>query len=447
MKKVLIANRGEIACRIINICKQRKLKTVAVYSDADANAVHVNMADEAFHLGASRASDSYLNIKKLMEIANISNADAIHPGYGFLAESSKFAEKVIESGFTWIGPSPKSIALMGDKKTAREVANRAGVPVLTDTKLATREIENGGAHTDDELVFPILVKAAAGGGGIGMQIANTADELPGAVERTKTLALKAFGNDEIYFERFIKNAKHIEIQVFGFGNQKAIHFGERDCSSQRRYQKVIEESPAPTLERSIVNEMTEHALRICQEVDYKGAGTVEFIFDTVNQEYFFLEMNTRIQVEHSVTDMATDSDLIGMQIDLALNPKSIELPSNRIPKGSAIECRIYAEKPSKKFIPSPGKLETFDYSGFETGVRFETGYKEGDEISVFYDPLIAKIICHEQNREDTISKLVRNLKLLKVSGISTNIKFLIELLETEDFKSGKIHTNFITQNY
>ena len=374
MKKILIANRGEIACRIIKSCKKLNLQSIAVYSDIDKNSKHVRDADESIHIGGSKAQESYLLPKKIIEVAKKLNADAIHPGYGFMAENAEFAKDVIDSGITWIGPKPNTIISMGNKDIARELAIKNNLPIypgLNNSELDDVDLEK----KCNEIGYPILIKASAGGGGIGMQIANNYEQLIQSIEKTKNLAKKAFGNSDIFLEKFISNARHIEIQVFGFGEKKALHFYERDCSIQRRFQKIIEESPAPQIEKSIIDEMAESAVKFVTNQKYEGAGTIEFIYDIDNKKFYFLEMNTRIQVEHPVTEMITNSDLVSMQIQFALNLDLKSIEQNKINKsGHAIECRLYAEDPAKNFLPSPGKITKLNLpnTGF-ADIRLDIG--------------------------------------------------------------------------
>ena len=436
MKKILIANRGEIACRIIKSCKKLGLQSIAVYSDIDRNSKHVREADESIHIGGSKAQESYLLPKKIIEVAKKLKADAIHPGYGFMAENAEFAQNVMDSGIIWIGPKPETIISMGNKDVARELAINNNLPIcpgLKDEDLKKDDLEK----KCNEIGYPILIKASAGGGGIGMQIANNYENLVQSIEKTKNLAKKAFGNSDIFLEKFISNARHIEIQVFGLGERKALHFYERDCSIQRRFQKIIEESPAPEIKDSIINEMAESAVNFVTNQKYEGAGTIEFIYDIDNKKFYFLEMNTRIQVEHPVTEMITNSDLVSMQIQFALNLDLKSIEQNKIKKsGHAIECRLYAEDPAKNFLPSPGKITKLNLpnTGF-ADIRLDIGVDEGDEISFYYDPMIAKIISKSENRIESINNMIHYLSELKIEGINTNKSFLISVLKNESFET------------
>ena len=434
MKKILIANRGEIACRIIDSCKKLKFQSIAVYSDVDKNSKHVRKADESIHIGGSKAQESYLSSKKIIEAAKKVSADAIHPGYGFLAENDKFAQEVIDAGIVWIGPKPNTIISMGNKDIARDLALKSNLPICPG--LNNKDLENKDLEKKcNEIGFPILIKASAGGGGIGMQIVNNYNELIKSVEKTKNLAKKAFGNSDVFLEKFIKNARHIEIQIFGFGEKKAVHFYERDCSIQRRFQKIIEESPAPKVETEIINKMAESAVNFASNQKYEGAGTIEFIYDVDEKKFYFLEMNTRIQVEHPVTETITNSDLVEMQIKFALGIDLDFKEQNRITKsGHAIECRLYAEDPSKNFLPSPGKISKLKTpSTTSNNIRLDIGVDEGDEISFYYDPMIAKIISKGSTRDESIKNMIKYLKEFEIHGISTNKSFLISVLQNKNF--------------
>ena len=447
MKKILIANRGEIACRIIDSCKKLNLHSIAVYSDVDKNSKHVRKADESIHIGGSKAQDSYLASNKIIEAAQKVKADAIHPGYGFMAENDQFAQQVIDAGIVWIGPKPNTIVSMGNKDIARNLALKSNLPIcpgLNNKDLKKDDLEK----KCNEIGFPILIKASAGGGGIGMQIVNNYSELVKSIEKTKNLAKKAFGNSDVFLEKFIKNARHIEIQIFGFGEKKAVHFYERDCSIQRRFQKIIEESPAPKVEPDIINTMAESAVNFASNQKYEGAGTIEFIYDVDEKKFYFLEMNTRIQVEHPVTESITNSDLVEMQIKFALGIKLDLTEQNKINRtGHAIECRLYAEDPSKNFLPSPGKISKLKIpKNSSTNIRLDIGVDEGDEISFYYDPMIAKIISKGSNRTESINNMIQYLKEFKIEGINTNKSFLISVLQNKTFEEANFNTKFIENN-
>lgn len=446
MNKVLIANRGEIACRIIKSCKKLGFTTVAVYSEADAEALHVKMADEAYPVGPASPKESYLVSDNVLKIALDSGAHFVHPGYGFLSESSRFARAVEKAGLTWVGPSPKSIDDMGDKERAREIAKAAGVPVLSGSpRFDTGELDN--IEQAGEMVgYPLLVKASAGGGGIGMRLVEQPEKLLEVAQSTQSMAEKAFGDGTIFLERFIANARHVEVQVFGFGNGEAIHLYERDCSLQRRYQKVIEESKAPGLPEAVRIKMLSVAVSLCQHQKYSGAGTVEFVIDADTFDFFFLEMNTRIQVEHPVTEMCTGRDLVDMQMRLAQKDLATIKQASIVHQGHSIECRIYAENPIKNFMPSPGPLKRFKLPEETHDIRIDCGYQEGDQVTFFYDPLIAKIICHAETRFKAIDRMLKALGEVEIDGVKTNIQFLTSCLKHQDFASGKVSTCFIDKH-
>ncbi len=447
MKKILIANRGEIACRIIDSCKKLNFHSVAVYSDIDKNSKHVRKADEAIHIGGSKAQESYLSINKIIDAASKLKVDAIHPGYGFMAENAKFAQMVIDSGIIWIGPKPNTIISMGNKDIARELAIKNNLPIcpgLKNDELGKEDLEK----KCNAIGYPILIKASAGGGGIGMQIVNNYEELVKSIEKTKNLAMKAFGNSDIFLEKFLSNSRHIEIQVFGLGEKRALHFYERDCSIQRRFQKIIEESPAPQIEKSIIDQMAENAVNFVTNQKYEGAGTIEYIYDIDNKKFYFLEMNTRIQVEHPVTEAITNFDLVAMQIKFAFNMNMDSITQDKINKsGHAIECRLYAEDPAKNFLPSPGKITKLKIpnSGL-ANIRLDIGVDEGDEISFYYDPMIAKIISKASNRNESINNMVNYLNALEIEGVNTNKNFLISVLQNKSFLSANYNTKFIENN-
>ena len=443
MDKVLIANRGEIACRVARACRELGLRSVAVYSEADAGALHVELADEAIPIGPADARASYLRADGLVDAARRSGADAIHPGYGFLSERASFAEAVTNAGLVWIGPSSRNIADMGDKARARALASECGVPVLPGSDAIAGPDLTGLEQAATTVGYPLLVKAAAGGGGIGMRRVDDATALRPAAVATHSMASKAFGDGTIYLERDVARARHVEVQIFGFGDRGAVHFHERDCSMQRRYQKVIEEAPAPRLPPETARRMAEAALRLCVAQRYEGAGTVEFIVDASTFEFYFLEMNTRIQVEHPVTEMNTGFDLVALQIDYARGVTR-ELDQRAIAStGHAIECRIYAENPAKRFMPSPGLLERLRLPAAVAGVRVDTGYREGDRITHFYDPLIAKLICHGRDRTAAIGRMLDALDETQIAGVATNVAFLRSTLMHPKFGEADVSTVFI----
>jgi acetyl/propionyl-CoA carboxylase alpha subunit len=440
--RLLIANRGEIACRIIRSARSLGWETVAVHSQADATALHVEMADQAYDIGPSPARESYLQLPKLIEVIRQSGADAVHPGYGFLSESASFAQAVIDAGAIWVGPSPETISLMGNKQVARETAKRAGVPIVPGSRTFAYGKLDGLEEEAAKVGFPILIKACAGGGGLGMRQVDDPAKLASAASMAQDSALKAFGDGAIYLERYFTKARHIEVQVMGLGDGSALHLFERDCSLQRRFQKVVEESPAPGLPQETRMLMCEAALKLCRTTNYMGAGTIEFIVDSSSFEFFFLEMNTRIQVEHPVTEMVTGLDIVALQLLLATQPGQVSIPAPRL-DGAAIECRLYAETPAKMFLPSPGTLKVFELPDTADGIRIDSGYRQGDVVTPFYDPMLAKIIAHGKDRNEALNTALRALKQIRVEGLASNRDFLIACLEHEAFMAGHVHTKFI----
>ncbi len=443
LRKVLVANRGEIACRIIRSCKKLGLGTVAVYSDADKDSLHVGLADEAQHIGPPAAKESYLAIDRLIAAAKAAAADAVHPGYGFLAENSRFARTVTEAGLVWIGPTPQTISDMGDKERARLLAKAAGVPVLPGSPRFTPDNLHGLTEAAEAVGFPLLVKAAQGGGGIGMRRVDQPADLVKTVSTTQALAEKSFADPSVYLERFVEPARHIEIQVFGFGDGRAVHLFERECSIQRRFQKLIEESPAPGLAPATRRAMAEAAVALAAQERYAGAGTVEFVVDA-RGGFYFLEMNTRIQVEHPVTEMTTGLDLVALQIRLARGDDLAALTQDSIKAtGHAIECRIYAENPARNFLPSPGPLAVFETPNGLPGIRIDTGFCQGDKITFYYDPMITKAIAHGRDREEAVGRMAAALDAFKVEGLATNIAFLRKILVHPAFRAGQTFTRFV----
>lgn len=445
MKRVLVANRGEIACRVIRAAHQLGLEAAAVYSDADAGALHVKMADASVRLGPPPAAESYLRQDMILAAARETGADAIHPGYGFMAENAGFARSVIGAGLIWIGPLPETIEAMGDKQRARDLAEGAGVPVAQGSHRLLPDALDGVEYAAEAVGYPLLVKAAAGGGGIGMRRVDSPDTLRKTVEATQSMAARSFGDGSVYLERFIPKARHIEIQVFGFGDGRAVHLFERDCSLQRRFQKIVEESPAPGFARDALAEMANAACRLAASQNYTGAGTVEFIADAETGDYFFLEMNTRIQVEHPVTEMVTNCDLVGLQLRLAGGEDLHDLLGNISTTGAAIECRLYAENPAKNFLPSPGTLKSFDLPEGMEGIRVDAGVRVGDVITPYYDPMIAKIIAWGKDRRTAIDRLCAALEATHVDGLATNRDFLIAVLKDPEFRAGAIWTGFVEE--
>jgi len=437
-KKILIANRGEIALRIIRTCKEMGIKTVAVYSTADRESLHVRFADEAVCIGPPRSSDSYLNIPQILAAAEITNADAIHPGYGFLSENAKFAEVCRDYNIKFIGPTPESIRAMGDKITAKETMKKAGVPTVPGSEgLLGSESEALSLAT--EIGYPVIVKATAGGGGRGMRVIWKAEELLPAMESARMEAAAAFGNDGLYMEKYIEEPRHIEIQVVGDQFGKACHLSERDCSIQRRHQKLIEESPSPFMTDELRERMGEAAVRGALAVNYEGAGTIEFLVDKY-RNFYFMEMNTRIQVEHPVTEEVIDYDLIKEQIKVAAGiPIS---GKNYIPNMHAIECRINAEDPYNDFRPSPGRITTLHVPGGH-GVRVDTHIYSGYLVPPHYDSMIAKLITVAQTREEAIATMERALSEFVVEGIKTTIPFHLQMLKDPNFIAGQFNTQYL----
>ena len=446
MKKLLVANRGEIARRVFRSARELGIATVAVYSEADAKAAHVVEADEAIAIGPAAARESYLDMAKVLDAARRSGADAVHPGYGFLSENADFAESVGAAGLTWVGPSPASIRAMGDKQRARALAEAAGVPIVPGSARIAPGDTDGVEAAGATVGYPLLVKAAAGGGGIGMRRVDDPAKLLETVAATQSMAGKAFGDGSVFLERFVPKARHIEIQVFGFGEAGAVHLHERDCSLQRRFQKVIEESPAPGLPEPVRARMAEAAVALCRHTAYCGAGTVEFIVDAVSFEFFFLEMNTRIQVEHPVTEMVTGMDLVAMQLRFASGEMHNLQQSAIRSTGHAVECRLYAENPQKHFMPSPGTLAVFTMPDKVAGLRIDGGYRQGDVVTPFYDPMIAKVIAHGATRNEARAKAAKALRQIEIEGLASNRSFLIACLEDDRFARGDVYTGFIDEH-
>ena len=443
IRKVLVANRAEIAVRVMRSCRELGISTVAVYSEADRAAMHVRHATEAYCIGPAPSRESYLNVEKIIEVAKKSKADAIHPGYGFLSENANFADRCREEGIIFIGPSSYSISTMGDKITARRTMIDAGVKVVPGTKEK---------FTDDKAAFkiikqiglPVMIKASAGGGGKGMRLVRTEEEIEPSIRRAKSEALSAFGDNSVYIEKYIESPHHIEFQILADQHGTILHLGERDCSVQRRHQKVVEETPSSILTEEIRKEMGEQAIAAARAVDYYGAGTIEFLVDD-NLNYYFLEMNTRLQVEHPITERVTGLDLVKEQILIAMGEKLQYKQEDIRHHGHSIECRIYAEDPENNFRPSPGVIKHItEPLGF--GVRCDGHAYEGYEIPIHYDPLITKLISWAPGRLEAINRMRRALYEYKITGIKTNIPFLERIIESEDFIKGKYDTNFIEKN-
>jgi 3-methylcrotonyl-CoA carboxylase alpha subunit len=445
IRTLLVANRGEIACRVIRSAKALGLRTVAVYSEADAGALHVASADAAVAIGGSKPADSYLRIPAILEAARASGADAVHPGYGFLAENEEFARAVQEAGLVWVGPDPHSIAAMGDKERARMLARAAGVPILPGSERFAPGELGGLEAAAEEVGYPLLVKASAGGGGIGMRLIERPEDLRKTVEATQGLAERSFGDGTVFLERYVRHARHVEMQVFGFGDGNAIHCFERECSIQRRFQKIVEESPSPGVSPEIREAMAGAAVALARAVRYCSAGTVEFVLDDDTGAFAFLEMNTRIQVEHPVTEMLTGLDLVGLQIRLAMGePLGASLRQEAVRSaGHAIEVRICAENPARMFLPSPGRITRLTFPAATPEVRVDTGVRAGDTVTPYYDSLIAKLIVHAPDRPAAITRLLAALDETDIEGIPTNVAFLRRLINHPAFRGGRTLTGFV----
>jgi acetyl-CoA carboxylase, biotin carboxylase subunit len=438
IKKVLIANRGEIALRIIRACREMGIESVAVYSEADRYSLHVKFADEAICIGPPPSKESYLNIPRILAAAEITGADAIHPGYGFLAENANFADICIASGITFIGPMPEMITAMGDKAFAKETMKKAGVPVVPGSEGVLKDAKEA-RELAREMGFPVIIKATAGGGGRGMRIVRSLDEIENAFNTARHEAETAFGNGGVYIEKYLEEPRHIEIQLLGdtFGN--VIHLGERDCSVQRRHQKLIEESPSPAVDQELREKMGSAAVKGAQSVKYLGAGTIEFLLDK-NKNFYFMEMNTRIQVEHPVTELVSGVDLIKEQINVA-SGKKLSIKKVKL-AGHAIECRINAEDPNFDFRPSPGKVTSLHFPG-GNGIRIDSHVYADYVIPPFYDSMIAKLIVHGKNREEAIDKMSSALDEIIIEGVKTTIPFQKKVMKNEKFRSGIFDTKFI----
>lgn len=441
MKKVLIANRGEIAVRIIRACKELGMKTVAVYSEADQEALHVELADEAYCVGPKLSKDSYLNFSNIISVAKLTGCDGIHPGYGFLAENASFAELCEEVNIEFIGPTADNISRMGTKDVARETMREAGVPIVPGSTGIVAD-EQDGLRIAEEIGFPVIIKATAGGGGKGIRVARDAEELINGIKITQKEAAAAFGNPGVYIEKFIEVFRHIEVQILADKYGNTIHLGERDCSIQRRMQKLIEEGPSPALTPELRLAVGDAAVKAAEAVNYEGAGTVEFIFDHINQKFYFMEMNTRIQVEHTITEMITGIDLVQQQLKIASGEKLAYRQEDIKINGWSIECRINAENPSKNFMPSPGKVTMYmPPGGF--GVRVDSAMYTGYSIPPFYDSMVAKLIVHADTREEAVARMKRALDEFIIEGVETTIPFHLKLMDNEVFKSGDFDTKFL----
>ena len=439
-KKILIANRGEIAVRIIRACKEWGISTVAVHSDVDRDCMHVRLADESICIGSHKPQNSYLNISALMSAVDITNAEAIHPGYGFLSENAQFAEIVTKHGIKFIGPSSDLIKKMGDKVEARKIAKKNGLPVIegsTENVISVNEAKK----ISNEIGYPVLIKAVGGGGGKGMKIVNGPKELEELLPMAKLEAKKYFSNDKVYIEKYFKNPRHIEVQILS-GKNKTIHLNERDCSVQRKYQKLIEETPSPIIDNKIRSDLLNQTVKMVEKIGYEGAGTVEYIYE--NGKFYFLEMNTRVQVEHPVTEVTTGIDIIKEQIAIADTGNTTLTQGDIKPRGHAIECRINAEDPSKNFQPSPGIINVCHQpSGFRT--RVDGAIFQGCKITPYYDSLICKLICHGRNRREAIQRMLRALDEFVIEGITTTIDLHKKILSHEKFISSDFDVNWLVK--
>ena len=442
-RKVLIANRGEIAIRIIRTCRELGIRSVAIYSEADVESLHVRMADEAVCVGPAASAQSYLKIDTIVSAAQEVNAEAIHPGYGFLAESAEFARAVNAAGLVFIGPSPEAMEIMGSKTSARRAAVEAGVSIVPGTVEPLASFDEASA-TAQKFGYPVMLKAAAGGGGKGMRLVAESTELRSAFETAQAEAAAAFGDSSLYLEKAVERPRHIEIQIFGDTHGNLVHLGERECSIQRRHQKVIEECPSPINDPDLRRRMGEAAVKIGRAVNYTGAGTVEFLFSDTSHDFYFLEMNTRLQVEHPVTELVTGRDLVREQFRVATGERLSFTQEEIDWQGHAIECRIYAEDPANNFFPSPGTITHLrEPSG--PGVRTDSGVTRLSQVSIHYDPMIAKLAVWGNTRDEAIDRLKRALDEYEVSGITTTLSFFRDVVTDEEFVSGKLDTGFITR--
>ena len=444
IKKILIANRGEIAVRIIRACKELDIQTVAVYSEVDKESLHVQLADEAYCIGPAAGTDSYLNMSNIISVASATGTDAIHPGYGFLAENADFSELCEECNIKFIGPSAEAIRKMGVKDIARKTMDEAGVPIVPGSD-GIVEDEAEAIKVAEEIGYPVIIKATAGGGGRGIRVARDEESLKSGMRITQKEAETAFGNPGVYLEKFIEDFRHVEIQVLADEHGNVIHLGERDCSIQRRLQKLVEETPSPALTEEIRAEMGEASVKAAKAVNYTGAGTIEYIFDRKDQKFYFMEMNTRIQVEHTVTEMVTGLDLIKEQIYVANGEKLAYTQEEIELTGWSIECRINAENPFKDFRPSPGKVDMYLAPG-GLGVRVDSAVYSGYSIPPFYDSMVAKLISYGRTREEAIKRMKRALDEFVVKGIDTTIPFHSLIMDNEVFKKGDFNTNFLEEN-
>ncbi len=443
IKKILIANRGEIAVRIIRACRELGITPVAVYSEADRSSIHVRMADEAYLIGPAPAVESYLNQEKIIQAAKSGRAEAIHPGYGFLSENAEFIEKVISAGLIFIGPPVKAMRLSGNKLDARRIAEKNGIPTIPGTE-STSSIEDA-KRSAAKIGYPVVIKAAAGGGGKGMRVVHQGSEMADALRGARHEAASAFGDDRVYMEKYFVKPRHVEVQILADSHGNVIHLGERECSIQRRHQKLVEESPAPNLKPDVRQRITETAVKIARAVGYQNAGTVEFLLDE-RGDFYFLEINARLQVEHPVTEWVTGLDLAKLQIQIASGEKLPHSQEQIRFSGAAMECRIYAEDFENNFYPSGGKLTDYTEPA-GPGVRVDSGVSAGSQISLYYDPLIAKLIVWGTDRQEAIVRMKRALNEYKISGLITTAEFHKRLMENEKFQKGELFTQFLAEEF
>ncbi len=442
MNKILIANRGEIAVRIIRACKEMNIKTVAVYSEVDRDALHTKLADEAICIGPANSKQSYLNVKNIIEAANITKADSVHPGFGFLSENSQFAKICEESNIKFIGPKSEVIDMLGNKSNSKEMMRKEGIPVIPGSNGSVKDLKEA-ILICEKIGYPVMLKASAGGGGKGIRVVNSFEELEMNYNLVKQESKNAFSDDDIYIEKYIKEPRHIEIQILADEHGNVVHLGERDCTIQRNHQKVIEETPSPVIDEKLRNKMGNIAVKIAKLAGYTSCGTVEFLVDS-DKNFYFMEMNTRIQVEHPITEMRTGIDLVKEQIriaageELKFKQKDIEF------KGHAIECRINAENPNKNFMPSPGKINEVNFPG-GNGIRIDTAIYNGYTVPSNYDSMLAKVISYGANRNEAISKMKRALEELVIDGIDTNRNFLFDIIKNPNFIRGNYDTSFISK--
>jgi len=444
IQKILVANRGEIALRVMRSAREMGIATVAVYSEADRNALHVRFADEAVCIGPPPSSESYLRIDKIIEAAKLTKTDAIHPGYGFLSENKTFALKIKEAGLIFIGPSPESIELMGSKLAAKEAVAKFNVPLVPGTSEPISDISKA-KKVAAEIGYPVLIKASAGGGGKGMRVVEDEASFEEQMERAISEAKSAFGDGSVFIEKYVSSPRHIEFQIFGDQHGNTIHLFERECSIQRRHQKVVEEAPSSLLTTEIRKSMGEAAINVARSCGYCGAGTVEFIMDE-KKNFYFLEMNTRLQVEHPVTEEITGLDLVKLQIKIAQGEKIPFKQEDLKINGHAIEVRVYAEDPANNFLPDIGTLQTYSRPQGH-GIRVDDGFEQGMPIPFYYDPMIAKMICHAENREDAIRKMIRAIDDYEITGIETTLGFCKYVMEHEAFQSGNFDTKFVEKYF